>query len=388
MDIKYTKKCVKRVFLIGSIGRKNVGDDAICFSLAQTILNLLKSKVSIYIYTRNNYFNQNFKLTLKNIKFISSFNKIFKSFINSEYIVIGGGDYIGDCGPFFHKVRTYSIFLLLAFLTRIFGKKLVMLNSGFFVNSGKGLALLKIILRHTYYISARDDHTFSLLIKHIPKKVYKGFDTAILYDSTDYPLPFASSKDKCINNLGLSLNPIFYDLKSEELKLLPNIMAKYITNILSKNKGLVLHFLVLNTDMLDGDLVFLTSVMRMLDASLLSQTKLIIYTGDLGDFLNKFSKLDAVVCCKHHSAIFSYYFEKPMIIVGYHPKNASLVSSIKLDKRAFLSAQDVIDGKLFSASVDLMEHADKFRAMLPIYEAKKRAFDCILKSLEIDVNEL
>ena len=192
-----------------------------------------------------------------------------------------------------------------------------------------------------------------------------------------------SSNNVCnrsIRNIGLSITPVFrnsfFDAKKDEI--LAEVVAKDINEVLSKFKDINLYFVAFNTHSKVGDLNIIRKVISMIDAKHLGRIRLITNTGTISNFLSKFSHLDAIICCKYHSIILSYLFEKPMIVIGYHPKNAALVYEIGLPKRAYLSLEDVFQGKIRYRLLELLNYPDWFRAKLPVSEAKKRSLDGVL----------
>lgn len=375
----------RKIFIAGSIGRKNVGDDAICISLTKLLKNMFNSNVSICIFAKDKrYFMQNFKKDDCEIRFVSSFIEIFKGFMDSKFVVIGGGDYIGDNGLFLHNLRTFWMFLSLGLLVKLSSKKLVMINSGFFVETGYGLAFLKLILKLTHCISVRDNRSKLLVSKYTQKRVVAGFDTVALLE-TEWKKNTVPCNN-IIKNIGFSITPAFLNnrLTPEEIEGLAKIIVRNITSVMMSVRTIKIHFLVLNTDSTVGELNLIHQIKQqlLLDVTFVNRVELIMYDGNLSDFLSQFSELDAIICCKYHSIIFSYLFEKPMIVLGYHPKNVALVDDIALPKRAFLSFDDIVDGKLRLVLLELLRNSEQFKAKLPVIVAKRKALNGVLECME------
>lgn len=369
-----------KIFLIGSIGRRNIGDDAICISLVKTLIKFHKSsKIFFYIYTRGDYIKRNFtkKHTLQ-IHFVSSFFKVLKAFLDSEFIVIGGGDYIGCHRHPVKKIKGFIIFFTLAILSKIVFKKFVMINNSFCARTRSESAFLKIITRLAYYVSVRDSNSFNLISRYIHGKLVKGFDTAILLDNFYQPTIKIYNGD--VKKIGFSITPVFsnFFLKPKKDKELSKAIARELNLILKKDNNINLYFLSFNIDRKDGDLNLIRDITENLDTILLKRIHIIAYDDTLYSFLSKFSQLDYIICCKYHSIIFSYLFNKPIVVIGYHPKNAGLIHDIKLSKRAFISLEDVLNGKIKNVIFKLLNDPQRFKATLPIHEAKKRALSGVL----------
>ena len=379
----------KKFFLIGSFGKRNIGDDLICLSLVETLKNMCKSEILLYISAKEQYFKQTLSsLTSENIKirFVNSFVGLLKAFANSKFIVIGGGDYIGDYGHLLIRFRGYIKMMLLTFLTKLFFKKLLLINNGFWIVTRSGLAFLKIILNLTHRVSVRDRLSYNLIKSFTGRKLVKGFDTAVLLGSWGRYFKCSSKNNVSngsIRNIGLSITPVFYNsfLNAKKDEILAEVIAKDINEILSNIKNINLHFVAFNTHPKVGDLKIIRKVMSMIDTNHLGRIRLIANTGTISNFLSKFLHLDAMICCKYHSIILSYLFEKPMIVIGYHPKNEALVYEIGLSEKAYLSLEDVLQGRIRCRLLELLNYPDQFRAKLPVSEAKRRSFDGILSCI-------
>jgi polysaccharide pyruvyl transferase WcaK-like protein len=111
--------------------------------------------------------------------------------------------------------------------------------------------------------------------------------------------------------------------------------------------------------------------------------KVIAYDGKIYDFLQDFCRLNFVICCKYHSILLSYLFEKPMIVLCFHPKNFALVNDIKLPKKSLCSASDILNGRFYSFLLELLNDFNSFKAEYSMYEAKKRAIAGILHCINV-----
>ena len=369
----------RKVFLLGYHGRRNIGDDTICVSLTETLGKLFNPKTLLYVYTKEGYIKQNFtKEESLQIHFTSSFVRILKALMNSQVVVIDGGDHLIVYGHFLKSLEIFVAFFILAILTKMSFKKLLIINGGFRATTGIGLAFLKMILGLTCCVSVRDSDSFALASEYLCKQPEKGFDTAVLLNYSYQSMADANKK-----NVGFSITPVFsnFFLKPEKDKALAKVIARNVNDALHNIKNLNLYFLAFNTDSKVGDLNLIRKIMRMLDVEVLGRIKLIAYTGNISDFLSKFSLLDAIVCCKYHSIIFSYLLQKPMVVINYHPKNAALAREIGLSNGCLVSLENVFAGKLGLMLPALVNSPEKFKAKLPVYEARRRALNGIQKCL-------
>jgi len=377
---------MRKVFLIGSFGERNIGDDAICLSFVETLRNIHKSEILLYINAKMEYFKQRF-VREKNLQIhvVSSFSEFLKAFLASEIIVVGGGDYISDYGNFLRKMKRFVKLFTLGILTRVFLKKFLMINNSFCVNTGAGLASLKIILNLASYVSTRDEYSYTLISKYVLKKVEKGFDTAVLLNY-DWKKASKQLNEENITkkSIGISITPVFSNFfsKPEKDDALAIAIAEGINKLLSSIQNVDVYLLAFNSHPKEGDLMIIQKVMRRLNPLFKKRVKLIAYVGIISDFLSRFSQIDFMVCCKYHSIIFSYLLERPMLVINYHPKNAAIVNYVGLPKKALLSLREILYGKIYWALLELLDSPNQFRAKLPISEARRRALRSILNCLE------
>jgi polysaccharide pyruvyl transferase WcaK-like protein len=369
----------KKVFLLGYHGRRNIGDDAICVSLIETLGKLFNPETMLYVYTKEGYIKQNFRKEKGlQIRFTSSLVSALKSLINSQVVIVDGGDHLHDYGHFLKRLKIFVAFFTLAILTKVFFKKLLIINGGFRATKGISLAFLKMILSLTCCVSVRDGDSFALVSKYACKQPQRGFDTAILLD-----YKCQSIVDTHKKSVGFSIAPVFsnFFLKPEKDEALAKVIARDVNTLLHKAKNINLYFLAFNTDPKVGDLNIIRKITLMLDEEVLERIKLIAYSGDISDFLSKFSRLDVVVCCKYHSVIFSYLLGKPILVINYHPKNAALARKIGLSSRCLVSLEHVFAGKLGLMLPELVSSPEEFKTTLPVYEARRRALNGIQKCM-------
>jgi len=371
-----------KIFLFGYHGRRNIGDDVVCVSLVKTLEKLFKFRALLYVYTNEKYIIKNFvRENGSDIYFTSSFASNLKALMGSQTVIIGGGDYLDDYGHFLKRLQIFAQLFAFGILTKISAKKFLIINGGFRARTRIGLVFIKIILGFTYCVSTKDGDSLSLLLKYVNKRPEKGFDTAVLLD---YSHSCQRRAETEIKNIGLSITPVFsnFFLKPYKDEALAKAIARTVENLVHNMKNVNFCFLALNTDVRVGDLKLIRKIMLMLDEEALRRVKLVAYNGNISDFISKCSQLDAIVCCKLHSIIFSYMLQKPMIVINYHPKNAGLAREIGLSSHCLVSLEDVFTGKLGSMISALVNTPEEFRDRLPISEARERAFNGVQKCMD------
>jgi polysaccharide pyruvyl transferase WcaK-like protein len=222
-----------------------------------------------------------------------------------------------------------------------------------------------------------------LVSKYTNKKVFMGFDTAILLE--DFILVRNKVTNEAIKNIGFSFKPCFSsNLKNDYLT---EAITKEISKILDNIGKINIWFLAFNTSSKEdeSDLILMKKIMQKLPAKTQKHLRMITYRGDINNFLLQLSRLDAVICCKYHSIIFSYLLKKPMLVIAYHPKDVALVADIGLPENP-LFLEDILNGKVYEALLVLLNNPRRYEPSLPLYEAKRRALNGILGCMQKCLN--
>jgi len=377
----------------GCHGARNVGDDAICISLTKTLEKIFDYETTIYVYTKESYIEKSFnEVERSRIRFVSSITQTLCAFLRSKTVIIDGGDHIHDYGAILKRLKVLAAFFLFALATRLTLKKLFVINGGFRATTAIGLLLLRMILSLVSCVSTRDKDAFKLVSKYVPERSRIGFDTSVLmnYDlgeNNTTSFSWSSLNGKAVGkNIGISVSPVFSNFFStpEKDELLVRAISKDIQELLINLKNVNFYFLAFNGKPRGEDLDLIKRITLAIDSTLHDRVKLIAYGGNISAFISKLSSLDAMVCWKYHSIIFSYLLRKPMIIINYHPKNAALANEISLSDRAVLSLEDILNGKLRYMLLELLKDSQKFKARLPIDEAKQRALSGIVKCISCE----
>jgi len=373
-----------RLFLIGNIGSFNLGDDAILVAFIKYFDTLLDSTRDVYVYSKNNYIVNNFGSFSKIKAHLVSRIGILRAFVKSHFIIICGGDYLDDFGSLITRLRAFLIMFSIAFVSRFSFKKFCMINNGFRANSTIGLSFQKIILKLADRVSARDEFSYRLISEH-KHPTEKGFDTAVLWQDFIFFRKKESifSIDKKIK-VGLSISPVylnFFSDPSKDLQIAKEMVAG-LKRVLSERSNIELYFLAFNTSRNSGDLYLIRNMINMIGPFFKKRIKVIAYDGKIYDFLQYFYRLNFIVCCKYHSILLSYLFEKPMIVLCFHPKNFALVNDIKLPKKSLCSPSDILNGRFYSILIELLNDFNGFKAEYSTYEAKKRAIAGILHCIK------
>lgn len=364
------------MLLVGSIGKYNVGDDAILIAFLKRLETQSNSSYNAYIATKNDYLLKSL-IGLKNVKADIAFGiQLLISFIKSRYVLLCGGDYLDDFGSLSYRLRSFILLFSIAFISKISKKNFLIINNGFRAKSHLGLSFERIILSLVNYVSVRDSSSYNLFYKY--KAITKGFDTAVLWASVASEFNNSTNKPTCsLKKIGLSITPFFSNFFSNPAKDLQiaREFANSLDEIISNNPFIELTFFAFGTGKKTGDQNLIKRVTESLDSKNKDKFKIILYNGDIHRFLKEISQMDIMVCCKYHSILFSYILRKPMVVINYHPKNLALSNEIGLPSNAILSINDVLEGKLSFKISQLLDNPSTFKATLPLINAELRAID-------------
>lgn len=370
-----------RLFIIGSIGALNFGDDAMLVAFLRWLDDVLNQTYTITIYSKSNYVLNNL-VFLKRIKVrLVNGCAALKAFLLSNFVIICGGDYLDDYGSFLIRFRELSLMLSIALLSKMAFKKLLLINNGVRANSLLGLAFEKLILVLVDKISVRDDMSLKLVSNY--KSTEKGFDTAILlqefFSRREYGASSFDFEDKKID-IALSISPIFKNFfRDQECDMqLSQEIAKSVKTLLDQNTRIRVFFLAFNTSCESGDQYLIKNIIDMLGINFIDRVQVIAYNGEVYDFIKYFSRLDFIVCYKYHSIVLSYLFKKPMIVINCHPKNVAFAREIRLTRKALLSLKDIYKGELINRIFEGLQNPEHFKGKLPISDAKRRAIKGIM----------
>lgn len=367
------------IFIFGYQGNWNLGDDSTCLSLLLSLDEIIKEKKKVYIYSPENYLKINFdNLRYLTIRLVSSLSDTLLSLLHAKTIIIQGGDHLHDYGSLQMRLKVFSAFIALGFFTKLFRKKLLMVNAGFRIRTSFWQALLRFFLFFVSSLSVRDVESYSISSIFVRDKLVKGFDSAILIQSQKHVQSFCRdfTNEFC---LGFSITPVYSNFFGNTHKddMLSIKIAESLTDFLEINKTVRIFFLALNTSETVGDTTIIQKICSLLNDKYASRIEMLHYNGNLKVFVSKMDQLNAVVCCKYHSIIFSCILKKPLLVLNYHPKNIALVQEIGIPKNAVVSLDAVFRGDLTEKLQRLIEQPENHITHISLLQMRKNALQGI-----------
>lgn len=367
-----------KIFVLGYSGFGNVGDDAIVIALVKSLDKCLRFGATVYIYVRSEYITNNFNVS-HNIKVIPVHSPlaVLISFLKARIILICGGDHLHDFGAKLKIVKVFTFFFALGILAKFGFKKFVLINGGIRVRNCWSAGLMRAFLRLVTNASFRDTPSYFLAKKLGLKHAILGFDTAVLLnDFFRFKISNTHNTDQSgLINMGISITPVYSNFfcKPALDDTLAKSIALSLNQVLKEFENVRIYLLCFNNNLRAGDMPIIKKILSNISPDVIKRVKILEYKGVLKVFLFAFSNLDIIVGCKYHSLLFSYMFDKPTIVINYHPKNTAFACEVKLKYTSVVSLEDV-KSEVFAEKIRaLLSTPWMFKANYPIQKAKRRA---------------
>jgi polysaccharide pyruvyl transferase WcaK-like protein len=361
------------LLVVGNIGVFNAGDDAILVAFLKWLNEQPDYTYDVYISNKSDYLISELKaLHRVKVRLVFGF-RLLRTFLSSRVVLICGGDYLDDFGSLTTRLREFVLLFSLALVSKVWLKKFLMVNNGIRANSHLGLSFERLVLRLASCVSVRDEASYKSIHKY--KRVIKGFDTAVLWNSSVSNIIESKISSNKIKKIGMSITPFFSNFFSDSEKdsQFGKEVAKSLADLLSHNNDVEICLFAFCTSKEAGDQRLINNIVEFLGSRFNDRVRLIAYNGDILNFLKKLSYMDIMICCKYHSILFSYVLKKPMLVIKYHPKSLALAIEIGLSSKALISVDDVLDGRLIIKISQLLANPSDFEATLPLDVAERSA---------------
>jgi len=360
-----------QIFVYGYYGWRNTGDDAMVYILLQELPRL-------YPNARFAMLSRTAVLVPPSAKDKVRFIKlnplsVLREISRSSTFIIGGGTHIYDYGVTRRNLWILSRLWLILFLAKAFGNSIYLLGNGIGPLSTKwGKALARLICRLADHITVRDRASYAVLENlGLDKRTSLGFDFSALLEPEPATSSSSSPKDKRV--LGISVTPVFeiYQGNKEKDLLFVDLISQGISQELSQKSPWEVWLFTFKGESRFDDF----AITRMLQEKLkpLKYTRLIPYNPDPRQMLAQVGQCDAFIGMRYHACLFAYLGNVPLLIIDYHPKCQALAEEIKLTENGVISLPEIMKGQFAERLSYLMRSPDKFRAALPLNEAKAGA---------------
>jgi len=296
---------LKNIFVFGYYGFDNAGDEII---IKEIVDSFKKPGIEFFVLTYN--YKRTRERLGENPVSRSKYIDIIKSIRKSDLVIGGGGSLIQDVT----SSKSLYYYLGLIALSKIFGKKVLFLFSGFGPVSGSfNRILTKFILNHVDYIVLRDKMSEKFLRDLNIKIPFKtAADAAFL--AKDINLECENFKKTNEKTVGISLRKWYDDeLVLKEIKKI----VYYLIKKDYKVKLIPMKF--------PDDYEFI----KKLDILDMEEVSIVDTYLDFDSLCGVIKNCRFLIGMRLHSLILSALVEKPMIGISYDPKIDGFLTSVK-----------------------------------------------------------
>ena len=317
---------MKKIFLCGYYGFKNIGDEALVETLYNTIKEINpKLKIDALSY--------NIKYT-ENINGLGGFSRgsIFKlilKILDSDCIIFGGGSILQDVT----SSKSLLYYLGIIFIAKIFKKPVALIGNGFGpVNKSLNKKMVRALLNKVDYISIRDKNAvLRLQSLGIKTKIELSADVTFMIDGwKNENLEIIFERE----NIPFNENTVGISIRNWKNK------ERYISEI----SNFAQHLLKEGYQVLFLPMQFPIDVeiSREVAESLNGEVYILEKEYTPKEMIKIISEMHIVVAMRLHALIFSTIAKVPAIAIEYDPKiksfseeseiiNSGSIESIKCD---------------------------------------------------------
>lgn len=329
---------MRKIFLWGYYGSKNVGDDL----LLSLLLNFLSKYDNVKIQVVVSEIYKEYEL-YKNVdflllpghksskRFIALKNIILyiKAIKNNDLVIFGGGTSLfeTDKTKFKPLITKYIIFL---FNTILYKRPILHLGVGIgTVKTRIGKFCLKKILNNSDHINLREKESYikALSLTKNTDKVSLGGDLAYLCSFTP--------KEKNVSyNIGISLFQYYGYISEDNSKIgeFYDFCKRYIECILAKHNNVKIHLFSFQTDKGGKDEQF---NLKLKSEIISTRLHFHPYDSNTIKFIDNLKSMDLCIGMRLHFLIISVLHGIPILGLNYQPKIKNELLSLGLEELCF-----------------------------------------------------
>ena len=344
---------MKKILLIGSYGRGNLGDDAFIYAAIKLFPNC-----EIYINSANDEFlPKDLRSRVKSIQTtgMGDFVTKIRTLFSVSHVVYFGGDlWVELYGDRFPRMSLYKMAILNCVL-KVLGKKIAYFGCGAGKIKGYSLFLARVSACLASVIIVREQNSKDVLnlekIQVLPDVTINLFE---LVDKQNFP-----SREIGISVMYYIPDPVTnYKKYVQDLK---NLIV-YLHN--TYNFRIKLIPMLISDDVHDDQHVCEDILKELGDVDRVS---IMEYDG-IDNFLTQLSLFDIVISTRLHGSILSILSKVPAIGISYRPKVASFFKKINLPNFAVaideIESIKIIVGDTLLNYNDVIDRIDKARLEL------------------------
>ncbi|MDM7998648.1 MAG: polysaccharide pyruvyl transferase family protein [Dehalococcoidia bacterium] len=363
----------RRFFVFGYYGWRNVGDDAMLFALLEELCRLdPEAEFSVLCSSEATIPSAAGGRTA----FVRPTPlPVLRAILKSSVFMIGGGTHIFDYGKRSRTPVILGRILILMALSRLLGKKAVLMHNGIGPLSTRwGQLLGRWICGMAHCVVVRDGASRRQLESWgLGGKTFQAFDLAALLKGSGGAAGDTAPRAGSGKVLGVSITPVYdiYFGASAKDNLLVEQVAAAVLGWLEGNPKWRVHLIVFKGLTKDHDVAITEALRERMAAS--GRVKVIDYDPDPRFVLEQVAGCSAFVGMRYHSCLFAYLSGLPLLIIDYHAKCRALAQDIGLPGEAVVPLEEVLAGRLREYLDSLQRDPFAFTAKLPVREAREMA---------------
>lgn len=312
----------RKILLIGSYGRGNIGDDM----FLSAAIPLFK-QCKIYVNSANDEklpSDVKGKVETISTTSIRDWRQKIKVFLKINDIVYWGGDvwveYEGDKFP---RQALYKM-LLVNMVSRLFGKKIYYIGCGMGALSGYSLWLAKLTAKMAVKIITREKRSANKL----------GLGTVTVLPDIATTIPYYKNRIKKLPDsgkftIGISLLYYIPEPRNENFNKLIKDLSKFIKNLPSSKFKIVLFPLLVSKEIENDDLWALNQLRILIPPE---YEVSVFNPSNLRDTMNGIWNIDLLIGTRLHANILGTFSGIPCLGISYRPKVNSFFSGNHIEQ--------------------------------------------------------
>lgn len=365
----------KKILVRGYYGFRNTGDDALIYSILQSLMHIPNSNFNVL--TRAEVHKPK---ALKNIKFIYPSNKnLWVQLLKADTLIFGGGSQLQDYGKLRMVIGMLKRYLIVKVM-KLRRKKVIFLGVSIGpIETKIGKIISKLTLNNSDFIAVRDNSSMDQLNKMSinREKIMLTPDLAITLKQ-NIEVPIRNEKELVI---GVNLLP-FYSIIKNQIDIENNLiinLANGLNNLNLKENNLKIKLFSFQDNTTINDFEILEKLSQRLEV----EHTLYKYQENPLDTLEEIATCNRFIGMRLHSSIFSYIGEVPQIVLSYHPKCEGFAKSVGYSHEAILKLTELESNELFQKIQDLVKNPNDYTPTVSVDHSFEEV-ENLFKYLESD----
>jgi polysaccharide pyruvyl transferase WcaK-like protein len=371
------------VLLMGFYGRGNYGDDLMCCSLAEFLIQDGRYRVSVVSSDVNAYQ----RLANKGVPIVSrGVGSVVSALSKTQILCQGGGTNFHDSYKGKHLFRHWlnlSKWTLLFWIARLKGVQVVVLGAGV---GPLRHPISRWITRTAFaactVIAVRDQASVDELKKISMKIPYEsGFDLAALSFSPSVPSAATDRTRRIQRVLGISacsLTPFLRDSALNERYW--HTLGDALNCFMQATSVRVVFFSLFTGESSESDDLVIDLIASRLPKG--HDYTRHSYQGDVGAYTALFGQCDWFLGTKFHAALAAYIAGCECAIVSYNRKMTDLAKEIGLPPDRRVPADRIQPVEVWLDLLNSFSHEECVPSLLDRTEAKRRAMQAVEAALD------